>query len=398
MENENNVNRRGFLKLSALGSAGLLVMGSAQNTHSETTIRKRKIISRELGKTGIKLPIVSMGVMRADNPGVVKAAYEAGVVHFDTAHGYQGGRNEEMVGQVLSNYPRKSYVLATKINLPKKDGVFAEESTPEKFYEMFQLSLKRLKVDYVDILYNHAVSTREATLHEPILNVMRRIQQEGKARHLGVSTHSHEPEVIQAAIDSNLYKVILTAYNFKQDHREKMDKAIESACKAGIGIIAMKTMAGGFMDREKKHRVNTRAALKWALQNPNIHTSIPGFTSFEHLEDSLSVMNGLKFTNDEKKDLQLSMNMQGIYCQGCQVCVGQCPHNLPIPDLMRSFMYAYGYRDLGQAQETLLSISLPGNPCGDCNSCDVTCVKGFDIAGKIKDIVRVKDIPSEFLV
>jgi uncharacterized protein len=398
MDNENNVNRRGFLKFSALGSAGLLVMGSAQSAYSESTTRRRKIITRELGKTGIKLPIVSMGVMRADNPGVLKAAYEAGIRHFDTAHGYQGGRNEEMVGQVLSNYPRKSYVLSTKINLPKRDGEFAEESTPEKFYEMFQLSLKRLKVDYVDILYNHAVSSRATVLHEPILNVMRRIQQEGKAKLLGISTHSNEPESIQAAIESNVYKVILTSYNFKQDHREKMDKAIEAASKAGIGIVAMKTMAGGFMDKDKKRPVNTRAALKWALQNPNIHTAIPGLTSFEQLEDSLSVMEGLRFTNEEKKDLQLAMNHQGMYCQGCQVCVGQCPHNLPIPDLMRSFMYAYGYRDLGQAQETLFSLSLPGNPCGDCTICNVSCVKGFDIAGKIKDVVRVKYIPTEFLV
>ena len=62
------------------------------------------IIYRTLGKTGIKLPVVSMGVMRADNPNLVKAAYENGMTHFDTANGYQGGRNETMLGEIFREW------------------------------------------------------------------------------------------------------------------------------------------------------------------------------------------------------------------------------------------------------------------------------------------------------
>lgn len=398
MGDSSKFNRRGFLRSTALTGAGFLALGSAESSGFKPTLKKRKFVYRELGKTGIKLPVVSMGVMRADNPSLVKGALDAGIVHFDTAHGYQGGKNEEMLGQVFSTIPRKSIVVATKISLPKKEGEFTQDATPERLNEMFRVSLQRLKMDYVDILYLHGLSTRRSVMYEPVVNAALKLKEEGRIRFLGVSTHSKEPEVIHAMVESGVYDVVLTSYNFMQDHVEQMNNALEAAYKAGIGVVAMKTMAGGFLDREKKNPVNTRAALKWALQNPHVSTAIPGFTSFEHLEDSLSVMENLKLNSDETKDLQLGMTLQGIYCQGCKVCQGKCPQDLPIPDLMRSFMYAYGYRDLRQAQDTLMELNLPQNPCGDCNECLVQCAKGFDIAGKVKDIVRVKDIPTEFLV
>jgi len=59
------------------------------------------IIRRRLGKTDIELPIVSFGVMRSDNAALVKSAFEMGFVHFDTAHGYQEGKNETMLGNYL---------------------------------------------------------------------------------------------------------------------------------------------------------------------------------------------------------------------------------------------------------------------------------------------------------
>ena len=67
--------------------------------------KKESFIYRSLGKTGIRIPIVSMGVMNANNPQLVQAALDAGIVLFDTAHMYQGGRNEEMIGKVIKGSP-----------------------------------------------------------------------------------------------------------------------------------------------------------------------------------------------------------------------------------------------------------------------------------------------------
>ena len=81
-------NRRNFLLLGATASLGMAAQALPAHKNKET--KKKKIIYRTLGKTGIEVPIVSMGVMRSDNPNILKAAYELGIRHFDTASGYQG--------------------------------------------------------------------------------------------------------------------------------------------------------------------------------------------------------------------------------------------------------------------------------------------------------------------
>jgi uncharacterized protein len=226
---------------------------------------------------------------------------------------------------------------------------------------------------------------------------MAKLKKEGKTRWVGVSTHGNEPEVMDAVVDGKFYDVVLTAYNFKQDHQQEMNRALARAAGAGIGIVAMKTMAGGFLDKLHITRVNTQAALKWVLQNENVHTTIPGVTSFDQLESNLAVMNDLTLNETEKKDLGMSMKLEGMYCQSCGKCLRQCPQQLPIPDFMRAYMYAYGYRNLALAQELISELKLHAGDCRDCGNCTVHCAKGFSVAEKITDVSRLSNVPWEFL-
>lgn len=401
-----NNGRRGFIKKGLGGLAGAAVLPSILKGGSPDEPGKKKkgkVIHRTLGRTGFKLPIVSMGVMNADNPELVKAALDAGIVHLDTAHYYQRGRNEEMIGKVVKDVPRDSFVLATKVpgdHMDRKTGLFSEKTTAKSFIEKFEISLKRLGLEYVDILYLHSVVKREAVLFEPLLTAMQKLKKEGKTKFIGVSTHRNEPEVLRAAVESKVHDVVLTAYNFNQPHLEEMNKAIDYAAKAGLGIVAMKTQAGVFWDREKLHPINMKAALKWALQNKNIHTAIPGFTTFDQLELDFSVMEDLTLTPEEKTDLRLDKKavLPGLYCTQCGTCLSQCREGLDIPTLMRSYMYVYGYRNLSQAAETLRTVDLPDLPCGSCGTCGVKCAVGFDVKDKVTDIARLRRVPEEFLV
>ena len=108
-------------------------------------------------------------------------------------------------------------------------------------------------------------------------------------------------------------------------------------------------------------------------------------------------MRDISLTPDEINDLRLDQAQAGMFCYGCGQCRPQCRHNLPVSDIMRSYMYAYGYRDLSLARSTMDSLELPENPCENCDSCTVRCVQGFDVAEKIKDIDRLRDVPSDFL-
>ena len=404
MKKQNKFNRRGFLKSSVIGATGLVagqsVLAGTPGKYLLEEEKKGKIIYRTLGRTDIKLPIVSMGVMRADTPNLVKAALAKGVTHLDTAHGYQNGKNEEMLGELLQEYPRDSYTIATKIHQPgtdKKTGLYSEAATEKTFLDMFKISMERLKLDYVDILYHHMPASREATLHEPTLNAMKKLKKQGKVKYLGVSTHSKEPEIIQAAIDSGVYDVVLTAYNFKQKHIEELNKAIDKAANAGLGIVAMKTMAGGFYDKERQKPVNTKAALKWSMQNPNVHTSIPGYTNFDMLDESFSIMESIDLTDQEKKDLEEGTNLASLYCNGCRECLDQCKKNLPVNDLMRAYMYTYGYKNLEKAHSLLCTLDIKDNPCDDCGECTISCTAGFNVAQKITDVSRLINVPEDFI-
>lgn len=386
-------NRRNFLFLGATATVGM----TAQALHAlpakkDKEKKKKKIFYRTLGKTGIELPIVSMGVMRADNPNILKAAYEIGIRHFDTANGYQDGRNEEMVGQYFKDIPRDKVIISTKIH-PPKEGL-----STEQFLEKFDQSLKRLQMNYVDILYLHVANDRAYTLDPRYTEALRRAKESGKAKFLGVSTHTNMTEVLHAAVDSKLYDVVLTSYNFRLKDDAEMQKALQRANDAGLGIIAMKCMAGGFLDKEKKKPVNYKAALKWAISNPLIHTCIPGLTNFEMLKENWEVAQNHDLDEKEKGDLLLAMNDPGLYCHGCLSCSGQCPRNLPIPDLMRSYMYNYGYSYPAKAQLTVAKLDLPVDPCEACSGCSVACPNGFNVRERITDIARIKLVPTNFLV
>ncbi|MFH0992343.1 MAG: aldo/keto reductase [bacterium] len=397
-----HVNRRDFLKTSLLRTSGALLatplLTHLGNSSPRTSVNNRGIIVRKLGKTGIQLPIVSFGVMRADNPALIPAALKEGFVHFDTAHGYQNGRNEEMLGQVFKQFPRDSFVVSTKVPPEQADrsGVIGPASTAKAFLEKLDISLKRLQLDYVDILYIHGLMHKDAVSNPEMLEALKTAKKLGKAKHVGFSTHRNEPEVVLAAIETGVHEVILTSINFKQAHYPELKKAIAKAAEAGIGIVAMKPMAGGFFDRERKKPINCKAALKFVLQDENVTTSIPGITNFDHLAMNAGVNHELEMTDQEKKDLTEGQSQGGLYCQGCEHCVPNCPKGLPIPDMMRAYMYTYGYSRPDMGHRVLSDLQVSANPCSGCSQCTAVCAKGFNLSDRIEDVARLTTVPSEF--
>jgi predicted aldo/keto reductase-like oxidoreductase len=399
---EKLIGRRDFMKSTLAGFGGLFFLPQIDLKQEIRVVdakgKEKKFVYRTLGKTGLKIPVINMGVMLTDNPNLIRTALDSGVLLLDTAHAYMAGRNEEVIGEVIKGRPRDSYYIASKVNLPldRTTGLYTEGATTEEFLKRLDLSLKRLGLDHVDILHLHGVSRKESVMFEPALKAFDKAKKDGKIRFAGVSTHSNEPEVIDAATESKAYDVILTAYNFKQKHYGEVRNAIARASQAGLGIIGMKAIRGAFS--QPPTIKNITGSLKWILQDQNVHTVIPGFTTFEHLETDLSIMEDLTLTEPEKIELQKEASVSGLYCQGCRQCLGQCPEHLPIPDLMRAYMYTYAYRNLTHAQDLVLSLNLPDRVCEDCTQCPVKCSIGFNVSGKIRDVVRLRDVPLEFLV
>jgi len=196
MKQKSYYTRREFLKTSARG----LVVGSAapfytQSYMASLTKKNDRIKYRTLGRTGLKVTAVSFGVMRADTPALLSKAIRMGVNHFDTAHGYQRGNNEKMLGEVVKKEGgRDKLVIATKVRLPRdnKTKEYTAEATKGNFLKMFDESLQRLQMDYVDIMYSQNIISSNMVFHEPVLEALTQLKKEGKVRFTGISTHSGE--------------------------------------------------------------------------------------------------------------------------------------------------------------------------------------------------------------
>ncbi len=401
-ENTMDKNRRRFLKVSIAGLAGASLLPSCMK--KMPVDEKPNFVYRTLGKTGIKLPIVSMGVMNTMNPKLVEAAYNAGIKHFDTASLYGQGKSEGMLGEFFRDKPRDSFVLGTKVAMPgMMFGSLNKDAKPQDFINEFDKGMKRIGLDYVDILYLHGPGSRESTLFEPYLEAMKQVKKEGRVRFIGVSTHQNQAEVIRAAIESKAYDVVLAAYNSTYPNIDDIKKAIAEGAKAGVGIIGMKTVAGivgGGPGQPKKTPTNEEitAAIKWALEDKNVTTIIPGWQTFDQIHSTIAVMENLKMTVAERSLLNNTNKQAGLLCYQCEKCLPQCPAGQHIPTFMRSYMYAHGYKNMQMARTTLDSMNIKKIACEDCDTCTVTCAKGFNVKEKIMNIARLRDIPTDFLV
>jgi len=397
-------NRRDFIKKSLIGVSGAAILPGSLDELSTLLSNGEsapELPARVLGRTGIKTPLISLGAAGVTEPNFVKAGYESGIKLFFSATYYGEGNNEKLVGEGLKGLPRDSFVVGTAVppdGLDNRTGKFTGSFDSAAYLKKAEGSLSRFGLDYVDIFLFPYAGKKETVLNEGVLKALEQLKKQGKARFVGIASHSDTEEALRAAADSGIYDVAMISYNFKINNKVSLDSAITYAAKTGMGIVAMKTTAGAFT-KKTGPAVNSDSALKWVLQNENIASIVSGMSSLEQLQKNLAMIRNLKLSEEELKGLNLAALDQetGLYCQQCKQCIPQCPHNLDIPTIMRSYMYAYGYKNSTQAWHTLADANITGKPCESCDACSVKCSSRFDVRKKITDIARLRDVPEEFL-
>src|SRR5208337_1121784 len=110
--------RRDFVKSSIAGLGGFVYL-SSNDKKQEKNQRERKVVYRTLGKTGIKVPVIGMGMLQPSNPALVRAALDAGISHFDTtATPAVQENNLKMFADVTKGRPRESFTIGVKVSSP----------------------------------------------------------------------------------------------------------------------------------------------------------------------------------------------------------------------------------------------------------------------------------------
>jgi predicted aldo/keto reductase-like oxidoreductase len=365
--------RRKFIKGV---SSALLGMASAPFLKAGPSFAKTEktpsLEYRTLGKTGLKVTTVSMGVMNCSDPAVVHRALDLGINFYDTAPSYMRGTNEEMVGAALKG-KREKVLIQTKVQAREEKQMRAS----------VERSLRRLQTDYIDVLLWHGLYSPEEVSDVGLFEFMSNLKKEGKARFIGFSAHSNMVTLLREAAKSSFHDVALVSYNFT--HSKNLREAVAMAAQSGLGIVAMKTQAGGYRKEKMEGLTPHQAALKYVLMDSNVSAAVPGVTTIEQIEECAAVV-GASFTKGDLNSLkQYQSFLQGRICTMCGGCIGECPHGVSHHDFLRLTMYHDGYENDSLAKESLRTITKHDiQRCSECSSCSVICRRGLDIQAQVR--------------
>ena len=375
----NSSSRRNFLAAGIALPAGL---GASRRPEAGATqkaagVKDTGLRYKTLGRTGFKVTTVAFGSMITSDGSVIERAIDMGINYIDTAVGYQGGNCESMVGAAIKG-KRDKLILSTK----------SPAETKAQALEHLDTSLKRLGTDHVDIWFVHAKSRAEQLTDER-LEANEIARKAGKVRFHGVSTHSGHANIIPAVIQKG-FDVLLTSYNFSM---AAIDPLLEQAKKAGLGIVGMKVMAGGFRRMKPGSGEYARfkrdgapvAMLKWVLRNPNIDTTIPSITDMDQLDEDFRTMTQPWTAADEKLLAGQLEHIAPLYCRSCGACEGKCAKGLPVSDILRYLSYAEGYGQFRLGRESFLELpeEMRGVHCADCAACAIQCPNGVRVAERV---------------
>lgn len=369
---KNHSSRRDFLAAGlALPVAATVPAASTVNSShaAESALRYRT-----LGRTGLKVSTVGYGCMITSDPSVITRAADLGINFFDTSRRYQQGNNERMVGAALKG-KRNQVILSSKTDGSTKEEALAELET----------SLKELGTDHLDIWHLHSKSSPESITDE-LVDALESAKKQGKARFVGVSTH-RIAAIAPAVIKAGKLDVIQATYNFSVD--DATQAAVESLHKAGVGVVAMKVMAGGTRGRKTRPEMQRpgalTAALKWVLKNPNIGTTVPSMTDMDQLDQNFKAMTETFSEADQKILTAWLDEIRPLYCRMCGQCDGKCPQGLPVSDVLRYLMYAEGYGQFPLGREKFLELptELTRVRCRLCPSCTIQCPNGVRVAERL---------------
>jgi aryl-alcohol dehydrogenase-like predicted oxidoreductase len=278
-----------------------------------------KMQTRELGRSGLNVSAIGLGCMgisfgyadklsKDDGVKLIRDAAERGVTFFDTAEVYGPFENEEVVGEALQPF-RDQVVIATKFGFNFVDGKQEPgmNSRPERIREAVEGSLKRLRTDTIDLLYQHRVDPNVPI--EDVAGTVRDLIAEGKVKHFGLS----EPGVQTLRRAHAVQPVTAIQNEYSLWWRAVETNGILEACdELGIGFVPYSPLGKGFLT----------GAIKNELPAGDFRASTPRFQP-EAMEKNQAFVDLLKRVAEEKKATPAQIALAWL--------LAQRPYIVPIP-------------------------------------------------------------------
>jgi len=379
--------RRHFLKKS-IGVAGAAAIG--QTARARAGEKQAAAMPRRLlGKTGLRVPILEVGGTYRFNPRYVQVALDLGCTFFDTAAVYVNGKSEETLGASIRKLGvRKDVTIVTK----------GHPATPDKLATAIQESLDRLNLDAVDIYYLHNLSRMDVLDSPEWKAAAERMKKSGKIRYFGFSNHNDQlVPLLNRAASCGWIDVIMLKYNFRSYGDAELNKAIDAAHKAGVGLIAMKTQgsAVSFAPRVDPFKAagysKHQAVLKAVWKDERISSAVSAMPSIAVLRENAAAATKELSAREQELLNEYAALTASLYCHGgCGGCQRECEtaagRPLAVADTLRYLMYhdSYGLRAEARAKFARLDRTVRDWVAGDLATIEVACPAGVAVATLVK--------------
>ncbi|MBC8531304.1 aldo/keto reductase [Gehongia tenuis] len=375
----------------------------------------------------LKLSALGFGSMRLPTAGkggpidevkareLVEYAYEQGINYFDTAYRYHEGESEKFMGRVLSELPRDSWYLASKMPghmMYYRNGRvgfsgYLSSMAVKTPREIFLEQLEKCRVDYFDfyLLHNLCETSYDFYTDEDLAVVDYLLQQKkaGWIRHLGFSAHGRAETIERFLNWRDDFEFAQIQLNYMDWSLQDAKRKYEILTEHGIPVMVMEPCRGGRLAELppqagamlKKARPEDTIA-SWAfrfLQSlSNVQVVLSGMTTMEQLKENLTLFSREDPTTPEERALLekvVGMMADLVPCTGCRYCMEECPQGLDIPKLI-SMYNELKHDGMGTVRFTLDAMTpgeLPG-ACLGCGACRRICPQGIDIPGILKDFAQ----------
>lgn len=347
---------------------------------------------------------------------MIERAYEGGINYFDTAYRYHGGQSELFVGEVLKQYPRDTWYLATKLPghmMRYENGQLGFQGylSGEKIAsigEIFEDQLKRCQVDYFDfyLLHNVCETSYDFYTDEALGVVDYLLEQKaaGRIRHLGISAHGRADTIDRFLTWCGEIEFVQLQLNYMdwvlQDAKAKYDVVT----RHGLPIIAMEPVRGGglihlpeaaqaMLRNADPEATNAAWAMRFLQSLPNVKVVLSGMTMPDQLAENLALFGreaplsaqGLGLLDEVVKSMA-----DLVPCTACRYCVEDCPQGLDIPKLISMYNEA-SYDNGFTLQFTLGAMGEAERPgaCVACGACSRVCPQGIDIPGVMERFAAI---------
>ncbi|MEW6356224.1 MAG: aldo/keto reductase [Planctomycetota bacterium] len=312
--------------------------------------------TRKIGRTNIEVPVLGLGGIPLrqrgveDGAQVVAAAFDKGIKFIDTARGYE---TEPTFGAVLKDRrDRDGIIVATKSPAKAADKMRADLET----------SLRELQVNMIDIYQCHAVNndqTYEQVMGpDGALSALQKARDEGLIRFIGLTSHRYD--ILVKGMKSGEFDTIMVQHSFVDYEAET--KIFTIANDLNIGVLVMKAMAGGVIDRPGP-------ALRYVMQFPV--SAIPvGMSKVAEVEENVAIMEGdLTLTDEDRAYIEKTKKEnEGQFCRRCGYCM-PCPEKITIPMVMS---FDSVYKRFGW-QDNFLQWAERAAACKECGECEEKC-------------------------